>query len=108
MVSHEAVELALMSAFHLDPASDERHLAVVSIPDEQRGEAIAMLQTWQVPSLQQELLSLRYELMNQRNPATWCPKVVVPVDKIPILPTGKLDLSRCRSIVYQAMGLPLD
>jgi acyl-[acyl-carrier-protein]-phospholipid O-acyltransferase/long-chain-fatty-acid--[acyl-carrier-protein] ligase len=67
-----------------------------------------MLQTWQVPSLQQELLSLRYELMNQRNPATWCPKVVVPVDKIPILPTGKLDLSRCRSIVYQAMGLPLD
>jgi acyl-[acyl-carrier-protein]-phospholipid O-acyltransferase/long-chain-fatty-acid--[acyl-carrier-protein] ligase len=108
MVSHEAVELALMSAFHLDPASDERHLAVVSIPDEQRGEAIEMLQTWQVPSLQQELLSLRYELMNQRNPATWCPKVVVPVDKIPILPTGKLDLSRCRSIVYQAMGLPLD
>ncbi len=105
MVSHEAVEAALMQAFHMDPGDEERHLAVVSIPDQQRGEAIAMLSTTIREYIPQQIMSLRYALLDQGNPAIWCPKEIIPVNEIPILPTGKLDLAKCKQIAYEALKL---
>ncbi len=106
MVSHEAVELALMHALKINAGDDERHLAVVSIPDEQRGEAIAMLSTTIREYIPQQIMSLRYSLLDQGNPAIWTPREIIPVNEIPILPTGKLDLAKCKQIAYEALRLP--
>lgn len=106
MVSHEAVELAIMKALDLDPGDEERRIAIVSIPDEQRGEAMALLSTMVKDFLHQERMGIRYALLDQNHPALWCPKEIIPVKEIPILPTGKLDLSKCKQIAYEALKIP--
>lgn len=106
MVSHEAVEQAIMKALNLDPSDEERHIAVVSIPDDQRGEAIALLSTLVKDFLHQERMAIRYALLDQNHPALWCPKEIIPVKSIPVLPTGKLDLAKCKEIAYKALKIP--
>lgn len=107
MVSHEAVEQALMKALNIDPGDEERHIAIVSIPDGQRGEAMALLSTLisNPEFLHQEQMTMRYKIMDQGLPALWCPKEIIPVTSIPCLPTGKLDLARCRSIAFDALRI---
>lgn len=106
MVSHEAVEQAIMKALNLDPSDEERHIAVVSIPDDQRGEAIALLSTLVKDFLHQERMAIRYALLDQNHPALWSPKEIIPVKSIPVLPTGKLDLAKCKEIAYKALKIP--
>ncbi len=106
MVSHEAVEQAIMQALHLDPSDEQRQIAIVSIPDEQRGEAMALLSTLVKDFLHQERMAIRYALLDQNHPALWCPKEIIPVKAIPVLPTGKLDLAKCKEIAYKALNLP--
>lgn len=102
MVPHEQLEIAIMKAMGLDPADSERHIAVVSIPDKQKGEAIVLLSTIVGPSIHQELLSLRYKLLDLGIPALWCPKYLLPVGSIPLLTSGKLDITKCENMVRTA------
>ncbi len=108
MVPHEALEQALNKILKIDPEDTERHIAVVSIPDKQKGEAIAMLSTLHRNYLQQELISLRYALMGEGLPALWCPREIVPVENIPVLPSGKLDLANCKLLAYEALKIPVE
>ena len=102
MVSHEAVEQALMKALSIDPGDEEKHIAIVSIPDGQRGEAMALLSTMisNPEFIHQEQMTIRYKIMDQGLPALWCPKEIIPISSIPCLPTGKLDLAKCRAIAF--------
>jgi acyl-[acyl-carrier-protein]-phospholipid O-acyltransferase/long-chain-fatty-acid--[acyl-carrier-protein] ligase len=97
MVPHETVEAAINKALGLD-AEAERKIAIVGIPDEQKGEAIVLLSTIAGPALEQECIDLRYKLMDAGFPSLWCPKVIVPVPEIPVLASGKLDLKGCEEL----------
>lgn len=97
MVPHETVEGAINKALGLD-AEAERKIAVVGVPDEQKGEAIILLSTIAGPALEQECIDLRYKLMDAGLPSLWCPRAVVPVPEIPVLASGKLDLKGCQTL----------
>jgi len=99
MVPHETVEAAVNKALGLD-AEAERKIAIVGIPDVQKGEAIILLSTIAGPALEQECIDLRYKLMDAGFPSLWCPKAIVPVAEIPVLASGKLDLKGCEELAH--------
>ncbi|MFC5051984.1 AMP-binding protein [Rubritalea spongiae] len=100
MVPHETVEAAINHALGLDEET-ERKIAVVGIPDEKKGEAIAILSTIAGVALEQECLDLRYRLLDQGIPSLWCPKQILPVEEIPVLASGKLDIKACEALAKQ-------
>ncbi len=97
MVPHETVEAAINKVLGLDSES-ERRIAVVGVPDEQKGEAILLLSTIAGPALEQECIDLRYKLLDEGLASLWCPKVIVPVAEIPVLASGKLDIKACEAL----------
>jgi acyl-[acyl-carrier-protein]-phospholipid O-acyltransferase / long-chain-fatty-acid--[acyl-carrier-protein] ligase len=97
MVPHETVEAAINKALGLDSEA-ERKIAIVGIPDAQKGEAIILLSTIAGQALEQECIDLRYKLMDAGLPSLWCPKAIVPVTEIPVLASGKLDLKGCENL----------
>lgn len=102
MVPHETVEAAVTKLLGLDRET-ERRVAVVGIPDEQKGEAIALLTTVCGETLQQECIDLRYKLMDMGLPSLWCPKRFIPTDEIPVLASGKLNIKGCQEIAARQL-----
>jgi acyl-[acyl-carrier-protein]-phospholipid O-acyltransferase/long-chain-fatty-acid--[acyl-carrier-protein] ligase len=97
MVPHESVEGVINKVLGLD-GETERRIAVVGVPDEQKGEAIILLSTLGETSPEQECLSLRYKLLDAGLPSLWCPKRIIRVDAIPVLASGKLDIRGCQAL----------
>ncbi len=97
MVPHETVEAAINKVLGLDSEA-ERRIAVVGVPDEQKGEAILLLSTISGPALEQECIDLRYKLLDEGLSSLWCPKRIVPVAEIPVLASGKLDIKSCETL----------
>ncbi|HEX5790517.1 MAG TPA: AMP-binding protein [Luteolibacter sp.] len=100
MVPHETVEAAIQKVLGLD-GETERRIAIVGVPDEQKGEAIVLLSTVSDASVDQACVDLRYKLLDEGLPALWCPKLIIPVKQIPILASGKLDIKACESLARQ-------
>ncbi|MEO5716926.1 MAG: AMP-binding protein [Luteolibacter sp.] len=100
MVPHETVEAAINKVLGLDSEA-ERKIAVVGVPDEQKGEAILLLSTIAGPALEQECIDLRYKLLDEGLSSLWCPKHIVPVTEIPVLASGKLDIKSCEKLARQ-------
>ncbi len=98
MVPHETVEAAITKILGLD-GETERKIAIVGIPDEKKGEAIVLLSTVAGEALEQEQLDIRYKLLDEGIPALWCPKTIIPIDEIPVLASGKLDIKGCEDLV---------
>jgi len=98
MVPHETVEAAVNKVLGLDGES-ERRIAIVGVPDEQKGEAILLLSTIAGPALEQECIDLRYKLLDEGLSSLWCPKHIIPVSEIPVLASGKLDIKACEALV---------
>ena len=94
MIPHETVEEMLNKALGLEN-EDCRRIAVVGIPDPDRGEALILLSTLSGGSEQQEIIDLRYRLLEQGVPALWIPKTLKRVPEIPVLASGKLDVQGC-------------
>lgn len=94
MIPHETVEEMLIKALGLE-CEDCRRIAIVGIPDPDRGEALILLSTLAGGSEQQEIIDLRYRLLEQGVPALWIPKVLKRVPEIPVLASGKLDIQNC-------------
>jgi len=94
MIPHETVEETLTRALNLEN-EEVRCLAVVGIPDADRGEALVLLSTLSGGSEQQEIVDLRYRLLEMGVPALWIPKVMKRVPEIPVLASGKLDVQGC-------------
>jgi acyl-[acyl-carrier-protein]-phospholipid O-acyltransferase/long-chain-fatty-acid--[acyl-carrier-protein] ligase len=97
MVPHETVEAAINKVLGLDSEA-ERRIAVVGVPDEQKGEAILLLSTIAGPALEQECIDLRYKLLDEGLSSLWCPKRIIPVTEIPVLASGKLDIKSCETL----------
>ncbi|MEO8617330.1 MAG: AMP-binding protein [Luteolibacter sp.] len=97
MVPHETVEAAVNKVLGLDSEA-ERKIAVVGVPDAQKGEAILLLSTIAGPALEQECIDLRYKLLDEGLSSLWCPKRIIPVTEIPVLASGKLDIKSCENL----------
>jgi acyl-[acyl-carrier-protein]-phospholipid O-acyltransferase/long-chain-fatty-acid--[acyl-carrier-protein] ligase len=98
MVPHGRVEEALQEA----SASDVQAFAVTGVPDERKGDRLAVLHTVDeamIPAILEKLA------------ATHLPNLFIPrrdhfvkVDKLPVLGTGKLDLRQVRRIAMERLG----
>ena len=93
MVPHEVVEEAILKILQLED-SDERCLAIMGVPDEQKGEKLILLSSVEVQTHE-----IKIEMVKQGMPALWAPKEVIQVDQIPILASGKLDIKSCKELV---------
>jgi len=98
MVPHETVEAAINKVLGMDSEA-ERRIAVIGVPDAKRGEAIVLLSTITGPAIEQECIDLRYKLLDEGLPSLWCPKQILPVEEIPVLASGKLDIKGCEALV---------
>ncbi len=108
MVPHEVVENAIID-FVPTPEGFEgsRTVAIVGVPDAQKGEALVLLSCVHNAQLTQALDEIRSYLADQGLPRLWAPREIIPVEQIPVLPTGKMDLKGCQQLAYEALGLPL-
>jgi acyl-[acyl-carrier-protein]-phospholipid O-acyltransferase/long-chain-fatty-acid--[acyl-carrier-protein] ligase len=95
MVPHETVEQKILAALQLGNEGD-RTLAVTSVVDAQKGEALVLLSTIEIDQAQ-----LRTRLQEAGMPNLWIPKKIRRVEQIPVLATGKLDLRGCSTIAAQ-------
>ena len=102
------MEQAICEALQIDPAAEGGvQIAVTGISDEQKGEALVLLSA--LPQHQRSseekaiLAEIRAALAAHNIPNLWAPKYVVPVESIPTLPTGKLDLRSCRMLAEEAL-----
>ncbi len=97
MVPHETVEEALIKALGLENEA-YRRLAVVGVPDPDKGEALILLSSLPGGPEAQEIIELRYRLLDKGLPSLWIPKRLIRVDDIPILSSGKLDVQACEKL----------
>ncbi len=97
MVPHETVEEALVKAMGLENET-VRKIAVVGVPDAERGEALILLTSMPGGPEHQEILDLRYRLLDKGMPPLWIPKKMIRVSDIPVLASGKLDVQSCEKI----------
>lgn len=103
MVPHETVEDALVKALGLENES-VRKLAIVGVPDPDKGEALILLTAIPGGPEHQEILDLRYRLLEKGMPPLWIPKKMIRVADIPILSSGKLDVQSCEKIARAAVA----
>ncbi len=105
MVPHEGVERAIIEA--LGVGAEQLCLAITCVPDEQKGEAIVLLSTLPEHSHQADekaiISTIREALAKREFPNLWVPRYVVPVEEIPVLGSGKMDLRRCRQLAEEAL-----
>ncbi len=105
MVPHEGVEKAIIEALNVD--SEQLSIAITCIPDEQKGEAIVLLSALPEHSHQKDekaiIATIREALMAREFPNLWVPRYVVPVEEIPLLGSGKMDLRKCRLLAEEAL-----
>lgn len=102
MVPHEVVEEHINKALNLDTES-ERKVAVVGVPDAEKGEALVLLSTISSEAVKQEIIQLRYTLLERGVPALWIPRRLVRVEQIPVLASGKLDIRTCERLAAHAV-----
>ena len=97
MVPHGKIEEALQDAAN----SDIQVFAVTGVPDEKRGERIAVLYTIEETRLP-EILE---RLADRGLPNLFVPRLdqFVQVDTIPLLGTGKLDLREIKNAATEAL-----
>jgi acyl-[acyl-carrier-protein]-phospholipid O-acyltransferase/long-chain-fatty-acid--[acyl-carrier-protein] ligase len=90
MVPHEALEQKILSAFGLTGQA-ERLIAIVGVADETKGEAIVLLTATNI-----DPADLREKLRAAGVPNLWIPKRICRIESVPVLASGKLDLTRCK------------
>ena len=100
MVPHEAVEQKIINLLDL-AGRDERVLAIMGVQDQAKGEALILLAAREV-----DLAQLREKLREAGVPNLWIPKKVQPVDAIPVLASGKLDLQKCQELAAKSENSP--
>jgi acyl-[acyl-carrier-protein]-phospholipid O-acyltransferase/long-chain-fatty-acid--[acyl-carrier-protein] ligase len=97
MVPHGRVEDAL----HQAAGSDAQVFAVTAVPDEKKGERLAVLTTLDADKLP----SVLEKLSKMGLPNLFVPKsdAFVKVESLPMLGTGKLDLKRVKQIAAERL-----
>lgn len=105
MVPHEVVEDVIEGFVEKPEGFAGRAVAVMGVPDAQKGEALVLLSCLHTAHLPQALDAIRTHMVEQGLPRLWCPREIIPVETIPVLPTGKMDLRGCQMLANEALGL---
>ena len=105
MVPHEVVENAIEESLTYPEGFVGRGVVVMGVPDKQKGEALVLLSALHSGRLADALDEIREVLVSKGIPRLWCPREIIPVEAIPVLPTGKLDLRGCQLLANEALGL---
>ncbi len=105
MVPHEVVEHAIENFVQRPEGFVGRAVAIVGVPDAQKGEALVLLSCLHQNQLPQALDAIRTHLMEQGLPRLWSPREIIPVETIPMLPCGKMDLRGCQMLANEALGI---
>jgi acyl-[acyl-carrier-protein]-phospholipid O-acyltransferase/long-chain-fatty-acid--[acyl-carrier-protein] ligase len=92
MVPHGRVEEVVAEVLGLEDG-DQPAVAVAGRPDSSKGEALVLLTTVDIEPNELSKLLAEKGLAN-----LWIPKIILRVDEIPMLPTGKLDLKAIASL----------
>ena len=92
MVPHLTIEQKIAEAFALEPGEAPK-VVVLGVPDAAKGETLVLLTTEPIDAAQ-----LREKLTAAGLPNLWIPKVVVRLERIPVLGSGKCDLRGCREL----------
>ena len=95
------VEENLVKALGLENES-QRRIAIVGVPDAEKGEALVLISSIPGGPEAQEILDLRYRLLERGMPPLWVPRKMIRVDEIPVLASGKLDVKSCEEIAKNA------
>jgi acyl-[acyl-carrier-protein]-phospholipid O-acyltransferase/long-chain-fatty-acid--[acyl-carrier-protein] ligase len=95
MVPHETIEHKIVDLLALS-GKDHRPIAIVGVQDETKGEALVLLSSVDV-----DLVQLRKKLHAVGVPNLWIPKRVQRVESIPVLASGKLDLTKCKELARE-------
>ena len=106
MVPHEVVENAIEDFVELPEGFAGRAVAVMGVPDAAKGEALVLLSAVHQGQLNQALEDIKNHLVAQGLPRLWAPREIIPVEAIPALPTGKMDLKGCQILAYEALNIP--
>lgn len=96
MVPHVTVEQRIIEVMGWREF-ESQPVVVVGVPDAAKGESLVALTTEAVSAD-----VLRDRLAAEGMPNLWIPKLVIQVDRIPTLGTGKLDLQGCRRLAETA------
>ncbi len=104
MVPHETVEEAMVKCMGLENETS-RKIAIVGVPDADRGEALILLTALPGGPEHQEILDLRYRLLDKGVPPLWIPKKMIRIAEIPVLASGKLDVQGCEKVARAAVGV---
>ena len=105
MVPHEVVENAIEDFVELPEGFAGRAVAVMGVPDAAKGEALVLLSAVHHGQLNQALEDIKNHLVSLGLPRLWCPREIIPVEAIPALPTGKMDLKGCQMLAYEALNI---
>ena len=97
MVPHETVEELINKCLGLENET-VRKIAVVGVPDVEKGEALVLLTTLPGAPEQTEIVALRHRLIDHGVAPLWIPKKMIRIADIPILASGKLDIKACETI----------
>jgi acyl-[acyl-carrier-protein]-phospholipid O-acyltransferase / long-chain-fatty-acid--[acyl-carrier-protein] ligase len=94
MVPHETIEQKIISTLNMEQA--ERFIAVMGVADSAKGEALVLLS-----SIDLDLGALRSALADGGVPNLWIPRTIRRVEAIPVLASGKLDLTNCKRLAEE-------
>jgi acyl-[acyl-carrier-protein]-phospholipid O-acyltransferase / long-chain-fatty-acid--[acyl-carrier-protein] ligase len=100
MVPHGTVEQRIVEVLGWEQG-DGPTVVVTSVPDAAKGEALVVLTTRDLAAA-----DLRARLLETGLPNLWIPKLVLRVESIPILGTGKTDLKACRVLALELAREP--
>ncbi len=90
MVPHAKVEEEILAVLN-QPTEEQPNLVVCAVQDEQKGERLIVMSTFDINSK-----DLKLKLRDKGIPNLWIPRVFAVVQKIPTLGTGKLDWQSIR------------
>jgi len=98
MVPHGKVEEALQNAAE----ATHQIFAVTAVPDEKKGEKLAVLHTWSEKRIPEVIEKLKESGL----PNLFIPREnqFIKVDELPMLGTGKLDLKKLKAIAAEKVG----
>lgn len=97
MVPHGRLEQIIAECFHLED-SDSPLVAVTGVSDDIKGEALVLLSAVEIKSS-----LLRERLLNEGIPNLWIPRIILRVDSIPSLASGKLDLQALNQLALRKL-----
>ena len=95
MVPHGRVEQIIAECFKIDDAESPL-VAVTGVADEAKGEALVLLTAVEIRAG-----DLRERLLKEGIPNLWIPKIILRVDAIPSLASGKLDLQALNALAQR-------